>query len=116
ANWKGINPHDQIKLHNNESKIGHLKGDILHWNYQTYSEYNLKMETFSSISAKAYYDLGRRATLFNIVFNPFWAFVKSYILRLGFLDGVNGLVICSIKAHYTFLKYIKLLEIERRNK
>jgi glycosyltransferase involved in cell wall biosynthesis len=109
--WKGINPHDNVVLHGPGDKIGHLKGDILHWTYQTYTEFNQKTDYFSSISAKAYYDLGKTAPLWKIVINPAWAFFKSYFLRLGFLDGLNGLVICVQTANITFLKYTKLREL-----
>ncbi|WP_274476337.1 glycosyltransferase family 2 protein [Mangrovimonas aestuarii] len=112
AKWKGINPHDQIVMNTPTEKTGRLKGDILHLTYQTYSEFNQKMEHFSSISAQAYYDLGKKGTLFKILFNPTWAFFKSYILRLGFLDGLNGLVICIQSANLTFLKYTKLRELQ----
>ncbi|MFD0843229.1 glycosyltransferase family 2 protein [Flaviramulus multivorans] len=115
AEWKGINPHDRIEIQNSTATIGHLKGDILHWTYQTYSEFNLKTEHFSTISAKAYYDLGKTAPIWKIAFNPTWAFFKAYFLRLGFLDGLNGFVICAQTANITFLKYTKLRELIKQN-
>lgn len=111
--WKGINPHDNIQLFDNSAKTGHLKGDILHKTYQTYSEFNQKTEYFSTIAAKAYYNSGKRASLLKIVWNPTWAFFKSYFLRLGFLDGFNGFVICIQTANITFLKYSKLKELQK---
>ncbi|WP_400080415.1 glycosyltransferase family 2 protein [Winogradskyella sp. R77965] len=109
--WKGINPHDEIKLAEHATKAGKLIGDILHLTYQSYSEFNLKMEKFSSISADSYYKLGKKAPLFKIIWNPFWAFFKAYFLRLGFLDGFNGFMICYQTGHLTFLKYSKLREL-----
>lgn len=108
--WKGINPHDSYKLYSPKNR-GKLKGDILHWNYPTYKAYNQQIEKFSTISAQSYYALGKKATLWKILFNPSWAFFKAYILRLGFLDGLNGFVICIQTANLTFLKYIKLREL-----
>ncbi|MCR8666089.1 glycosyltransferase family 2 protein [Aestuariibaculum sp. M13] len=116
AEWKGINPHDNVVMHNANEKIGYLKGDILHWTYQTYSEFNLKTEHFSSISAKAYLDLGEKSSILKILFNPTWAFFKAYFLRLGFLDGLNGFVICVQTANITFLKYTKLRELEKQKR
>ncbi|MEW7280767.1 glycosyltransferase family 2 protein [Aquimarina sp. 2201CG1-2-11] len=113
--WKGINPHDSFKLYNPKSSAK-LKGDILHWNYATYQEFNLKTDKFSSISAQSYYELGKKAPVWKILLNPTWAFLKSYILRLGFLDGLNGFVICVQTANITFLKYTKLREIILKNK
>ncbi len=115
AQWKGINPHDRIELNTKHDNVGHLKGDILHWTYQSYSEFNLKTEYFSTIAAKAYFNLGKKTTLWKLVFNPIWAFFKAYILRLGFLDGFNGYVICVQTANITFLKYSKLRELNKSN-
>lgn len=115
ATWKGINPHDHIELHNPKEKTGYLNGDILHLTYQTYSELNIKTEHFSTIAAKAYYDLGIKAPIWKIIFNPSWAFFKAYFLRLGFLDGLNGFIICIQTANITFLKYTKLRELIKQN-
>ena len=111
AEWKGINPHDNVQLHNVKAKSGYLKGDILHKTYQTYSEFNQKTEYFSTIAAKAYYDIGKKAPIWKIIWNPTWAFFKTYFLRLGILDGFNGYVIAVQTANITFLKYSKLREL-----
>ena len=111
AQWKGINPHDRIELNDSKAKIGYLKGDILHWTYQSYSEFNQKTEYFSTIAAKAYFDLGKKSSVWKIIFRPLWAFFKAYVLRLGFLDGLNGFVICVQTYNITFLKYTKLREL-----
>lgn len=113
AEWTGINPHDHIELHDKKAKTGHLKGDILHKTYQSYSEFNQKTEYFSSIAAQAYFDKGKTAPVWRIVWNPTWAFFKAYVLRLGFLDGFNGFVISVQTANITFLKYSKLRELYR---
>lgn len=112
--WKGINPHDSYKLYDSKN-YGKLKGDILHWNYPTYKAYNTQIEKFSTISAHSYYELGKNASLWKILFNPTWAFFKAYFLRLGFLDGLNGFIICVQTANLTFLKYIKLRELIKKN-
>ncbi|MEW4925172.1 glycosyltransferase family 2 protein [Algibacter sp. 2305UL17-15] len=113
AAWTGINPHDNVILNDKKAEVGHLKGDILHWTYQSYSEFNNKTEYFSTIAAKAYFDKGKTASFIKIVFNPAWAFFKAYFLRLGFLDGINGFVICAQTANITFLKYTKLWELQK---
>lgn len=114
--WKGHKIHETIDFYDSDSKVSHLKGDILHITYQSYSEFNKKTEYFSSISAEAYYDKGKKSNFWKIVFNPSWAFFKAYFLRLGFLDGINGLVICVQTANITFLKYTKLYELHKKHK
>jgi glycosyltransferase involved in cell wall biosynthesis len=108
--WKGINPHDSYTL-KNKNKHGKLKGDLLHWVYRDYREHHLKVDTFSTIAADAYYKLGIKSSIFKIVFRPSWAFFKSYILRRGFMDGLNGLIICVQAFNVTFLKYVKLYRL-----
>lgn len=113
--WKGINPHDSYKTFDPKSTT-QLKGDILHWNYATYQEFNLKTDKFSTISAQAYYKLGKKAPIWKIIVHPTWAFIRCYFLRRGFLDGLNGFIICIQTANITFLKYIKLRELNRANR
>jgi glycosyltransferase involved in cell wall biosynthesis len=114
AEWKGHRIHETIKLNDSYAKTGYLNGDILHYTYQTYSEFNKKTEHFSTIAAKAYFDKGKTAPIWKIIWNPTWAFFKSYFLRLGFLDGFNGFVICVQTANITFLKYSKLRELYKK--
>jgi hypothetical protein len=82
--------------------------------YQSYSEFNQKTEYFSTIAAKAHFDTRKKAPIWKIVWNPTWAFFKSYIFRLGFLDGFNGFVICVQTANITFFKYSKLRELYKK--
>ncbi|MEN8886723.1 MAG: glycosyltransferase family 2 protein [Winogradskyella sp.] len=111
AEWQGINPHDNVKLHNTNAKTSHLKGDILHWTYATYNEMDEKTDYFSTIAAKAYFNKGKTAPIIKLVWNPFWAFFKAFILRLGFLDGKNGFRICYQTGKITYLKYKKLRQL-----
>jgi glycosyltransferase involved in cell wall biosynthesis len=115
AAWIGINPHDRVQLRDATKKTGHLKGDILHWTYQSNSEFNAKTDYFSTIAAQAYFEKGKKASLWKIIWNPTWAFFKSYFLRLGFLDGYNGFIICKETARITFLKYSKLRALHKNN-
>ena len=111
--WKGINPHDTFTLKKG-LESGKLRGNLLHWIYRDYKEHNLKVEKFSTIAANAYYKLGKKSSLFKIIFRPFWAFFKAFILRLGFLDGLNGFIICVQTYNVTFLKYIKLYRLNKK--
>jgi len=108
--WKGINPHDRFTFKNG-NKAGKLKGDLLHWIYKDYKEHNQKVEKFSTIAAQAYFELGIKSSILKIIFRPTWAFFKAYFLRLGFLDGLNGYIICVQTFNVTFLKYIKLKQL-----
>ncbi len=114
ARWGGINPHDTIQMQPG-SQTGKLNGSILHWVHNTYAEHSLKVHKFSSIAAKEYFKLGRKSGLFDILVKPAWTFFKAYFLRLGFLDGFNGFIICTFNAYTTFLKYLKLKQLIKNN-
>ena len=108
--WRGINPHDSYRL-KKDKKLGSLDGDLYHWIYRDYDEHKAKVENFSTIASKAYYKLGIKSTYFKIIFRPTWAFFKSYILRLGILDGKFGYRICKQAYRVTLLKYLKLYKL-----
>ena len=108
--WRGINPHDSYTLKSGK-KLGKLKGDLLHWIYRDYEEHKQKVENFSNIASKAYYKLGIKSTYLKIILRPSWAFIKSYFLRCGFLDGKNGFIICKEQFNVTYYKYTKLYRL-----
>lgn len=107
AYWDGINPHDKIHM-SKGSKESNLKGEILHWVHKTHEEHRQKTIKFSTIAAQEYFKLGRSSNWLDILFKPLWIFTRSYVLRLGFLDGKNGFMICKYSAKTTYLKYVKL--------
>ena len=115
VNWEGINPHDKLEIVKGAT-VAHLDGDILHYTYYTIDEHVLQSNKFSTISAKAYFDQGKRSGILKLLINPAWAFFSSYIVNKGFLDGFNGFVISQQIAHTTFLKYAKLLQLQRQAK
>jgi len=113
AKWGGMNPHDYIIV-NDGIKVGKLKHRIRHWVIEDIETHSRKANQFSTIGAKSYYERGIRSNFFKIIFNPSWSFIKSYFLKLGFLDGVAGLAIAGISSYTVFLKYLKLYKIQKR--
>ena len=62
------------------------------------------------LAAEEMFDRGRRASWTRLALQPPWAFVRSYLLRGGWLDGVPGLIVAVLHAQYVFMKYAKLRE------
>ena len=110
--WGGRNPHDQFII-KKEKKTQHLKGDLLHYTFYTVEQHKKQIENFSSISARAYYEMGRKSNLLKILFSPVAKFIRNYFLKGGILDGYYGLLICSLSAKATYLKYVKLQKIQK---
>ena len=111
GSWGGTNPHDKFELHDKNSKIIHLKGDILHYSYYTIEDHYKQVDYFTTIASKAYFEKGKRAPLFKLIVNPVAKFIDHYFLKLGFLDGHAGFLISKISAYATYLKYKKLKKL-----
>ncbi|MHA4808708.1 glycosyltransferase family 2 protein [Flavitalea flava] len=113
GNWNLDIVHESL-IPDNSARIGLLNGDLLHYAYSTIDEHMDKNNRYSTLSAQSMYQKGKRANAVKIVINPFWAFFSGYFLRAGFLDGFYGWVIAVNVAHLTFLKYIKLYQLQQR--
>lgn len=109
--WTGVNPHDRYELETGSS-AGKLEGNILHYSYYTISDHIKQVDYFTSIASKAHFEKGTRSNLFKILFSPVIKFLRDYFFKLGILDGYYGFVICVISAHATFIKYIKLKQLQ----
>ncbi|MEK6616573.1 MAG: glycosyltransferase family 2 protein [Bacteroidota bacterium] len=106
--WGGINPHDKYELFDGKIFAGFLKGDILHYSYYSVEEHYKQAEKFSEIASKQMQMKGRKISYPMIFFRSGFKFFRNYFLKLGFLDGRRGYVICRITAWETFTKYYKL--------
>lgn len=107
GNWTGNNPHDKYEL-KEKGTVVHLKGDLLHYSYYSISEHIQRSNKYSSIAAEAMYKKGNKISIIYIVVKTVSRFIKFYFLRLGFLDGIYGLLISAISANEVLLKYSKL--------
>lgn len=112
ARWSGKNPHDIIRM-DEGSKVTFLKGDLLHYSYDSISDHIRQTNHFTTIAAKVAFREGARSSLFKMVTRPFLKFLKDYLLKRGFLDGRYGLIICYINALSAFLKYSKMYELQK---
>lgn len=111
--WAGINPHDCYQMKTG-SETGFLKGDILHFSYESIEAHVAQFNKFTSLSAIEMNKAGARATIFKIYFSPSINFFKGFFLRLGFLDGYYGTMICFFNAFATYTKYLKLRQLNKR--
>lgn len=98
-----------------DKKVYRLKEEIYHHSYITLEEYFTKFNRYTTEGAKEYYRRGKKPSNFQIIFNPIFKFIRMYIIRLGFLDGIEGLMIASTSAMYSMVKYFKLREMYKNN-
>lgn len=94
-----------------DKKVYTIKEDIFHHSYLTLQDYFIKFNRYTTEGAIEYYKKGKKLSVLQIIFNPIYKFIKMYIIRLGFLDGIEGLMIAVASAMYSMVKYFKLREI-----
>jgi glycosyltransferase involved in cell wall biosynthesis len=113
--WGGLNPHDKFRLYKG-GKTGRLKGDLLHWYHESFSEHREKTEKFADLAADSCLEAGIRAFFWTPLLHGTWSFLRSYIIRGGFMDGKNGYMVCVIGARGSFHKYCKLRRLIKEKK
>ena len=92
---------------------GTLQGDLLHESAEDLGKYLQKQNRYSALAAQQLFERGRRAGAMRLVLSPLVRFLKFYVFRLGFLDGVPGLVHTSIGCIASFTKYATLIELQQ---
>ena len=96
-----------------DGSVETLAGDLEHHAYRSLSDQLARLERYARMMAEHQHARGRGAHVYNILFNPFWRFLRGYVLRAGFLDGWRGLVYAYVEANYVRQKFIKLWLLER---
>lgn len=94
----------------------HLKGDLLHYQYDDIYQYINKRNRYASLGADYKRLQGKKSGILKATFSSIFAFIRHYILRLGFLDGRLGFVIAVIQMQYTFNKYLFTYYHQNENK
>ncbi|MGQ9632651.1 MAG: glycosyltransferase family 2 protein [Bryobacteraceae bacterium] len=104
ARWIGDFVHESVRV---EGPVGHLKGNLLHYTCDTLSEHLRTMDRYTTLAAEEMVALGRKVRWLDLVLDPPWTFLRTYVFKAGFLDGWEGLTIAYMSAFYNFLKYSK---------
>ncbi|MCH2185791.1 glycosyltransferase family 2 protein [Myxococcota bacterium] len=113
AKWVGENPHARIEV---DGRVERLSVELEHYSYRSLSDQIERIQAFSTESARALDRAGRQARLRDLLTRPPARFLRAYLLRRGFLDGVPGLVIAVATAFHVFLKYAKLWELQQQHR
>lgn len=94
-------------------RIQALDAHIEHYSFSNYSDMLKKLDEYSSAAAGMLFDSGIRTTALSPLIHACSMFFKTYIIKRGFLDGFDGLMIALTKTGGAFFKYAKLLELQR---
>jgi glycosyltransferase involved in cell wall biosynthesis len=97
-----------------EGRTARLKNHLVHLSFRRIEQVVGKMDSYSTAAAAAMAARGKTAGVGSAVLHGFFAFLRTYILRAGFLDGRLGLVLAISNAEGAFYKYLKLAELSGR--
>lgn len=104
ARWVGDYVHESVI---SDGRVGALQGNLLHYTCQSLSEHMRTMNGYTTLAAEELVARGQKVTYGDLLLNPPWTFFRTYVLKRGFQDGVEGLAIAYMASLYTFLKYAK---------
>ena len=99
-----------------EGPIPVLKNPLTHYTFVPFHQYLQKFLNYAEWGAAQGFREGRHVGFVEIALRPTWRFVRTYVVQLGFLDGLHGLVICGLQAFGSFLKYAWLWEYTVRDR
>jgi len=129
--WVGDYVHERVEVAGPPSRIGTLRGDLLHFTRDSLAEHFRTMDRYTTLAAQETFAEGRghandlegqgaprsrwllsRAVAMTVL-GPPWKFFETYLVRQGFRDGFPGVVIAGMAGFYVFWKYAKLCELVR---
>lgn len=108
ARWSDDAVHEKVLT---DALVGELRGDLLHDSAETLAAYLAKQDRYTTLAAEEALARGKRATWLHPLLSPLIRFVKFYIVRLGFLDGLPGLTHILIGCRNSHMKYAKMRAI-----
>lgn len=97
-----------------DGAVGKLSSPILHYTDPTIEHYIAKLNRYTTLGAQQMKSQGKHATIFDILLRPAATFIKMFIVKLGFLDGIHGFILSALSAMHTLVKYAKLFFIDER--
>lgn len=103
--------HEKLKV---KGKIGKLKHKLIHFSYTDYESYKSKMVSYGKLKAKEEFSKGLRPNFYHFYLHPAYKFLYQFIIRLGFLDGKKGAIICYLNALSVYVRYQELQEMRRK--
>jgi glycosyltransferase involved in cell wall biosynthesis len=102
--------HSRVEL---DGRAGRCREAMTHHSYRSLDDFMRKIHRFSRGGALSLHEQGKRSSAWIMASRSLARFFKSYVLKRGFLDGTEGLIIAFLEADQAFLKYAKLWELQK---
>lgn len=112
ARWSSDAVHEKVEA---DCAVGELRADLLHDSAESLASYLTKQNRYTTLAAEMALAAGKRASFGRIALSPIVRFVKFYVIRQGFRDGLPGLIHIAIGCFNSMMKYSKMLERQNAN-
>ena len=96
---------NNLRVNLRTHSIGRLKNDLLHYSYTSQQEVQEKIKRYAKAGAEQLQRRGAKPGVLSPYTHSFWAFLRTYVLKRGFLDGWAGCQIASMNASVAYQKY-----------
>ncbi len=111
ARWEGEFVHEKLVI---SGDIRRFRHPIHHFTYRNIADHLARIDKFADLGAQKLYARGKKCRWYHLLFMPLGRFLKSYLLKLGFLEGFAGIVVSVLNGYSIFVRYAKLGEIWRK--
>lgn len=110
ARWQGPYVHESVGV---DGPVGYLRSELRHYSFRDLNDHLDRINHYTTLAALQMHEAGRSAGAFDLLLHPPAAFLRNYILRRGFMDGIAGLVISLMNSYSVMLKFAKLWELQK---
>lgn len=112
--WKGAHIHESVKMKEG-TRVETLSGDLLHYSIRDAEHHNRMIgERYAPLAARQMFEAGRRTSPLAIATAGTISFLRSFLLKGGFRDGLAGYAIARFAAHNAYLKHLLLWEMQNK--
>lgn len=114
--WANRHIHESVRM-DPEARVENLDGDILHYSVRDSAQHHRMIgERYAPLAALQMFEEGRRTSRLRIATAAPIGFIRSFVLKGGFRDGMAGLTIARFAGHHDFLKHLLLWEMQHRRR
>jgi len=111
ARWEGKYVHEGLVI---DGEVHKLQSSIRHFSYADIRDHLKRINLFSDLAAQKLYAADKKCRWYHLSLLPGARFLKSYMIKGGFLDGFAGFVISVLDSYSIFTRYVKLKEIWKK--
>lgn len=107
--WVTRPVHESVTV---DGTVARLASDLEHHPYRGIADHLATIDRYTTLAAAHLHASGARAHVHHLAVHPGLAFLRNYVLRMGWRSGLVGLIVSTLNAYYVFLKFAKLWELQ----